>query len=103
MKVAFDNAIYDFRPWKPSMGRVFARTFAFDCETTLIDESRSWLSPAYVIGAGFDGKHGVFVRREDVAGFFGVHADREVVFHNASFDLAVINTLVPTLDIYSWV
>jgi hypothetical protein len=60
MHVTLKNGPYEFRPWKPDMGRVFAQTFAFDCETTLIDEGRPWISPAYVIGAAFDGRQGFF-------------------------------------------
>jgi DNA polymerase I-like protein with 3'-5' exonuclease and polymerase domains len=100
MKVTFDGKTYEFRPWKPAKGRVFTRTFSFDCETTLIDEAHPWITPAYVIGAAFDGKRGYFIRREDVAAFSKAHADVPVVMHNAAFDLAVIDLLAPKLDIY---
>jgi DNA polymerase I-like protein with 3'-5' exonuclease and polymerase domains len=103
MKVAFRQRSYDFEPWTPAKGRVFSRSFAFDCETTRIDEERPYLPPAYVIGAAFDGKRGYYVLRKDVAAFFAAHQRLHVVFHNAAFDLAVIHTLAPQLGIYTWV
>jgi DNA polymerase I-like protein with 3'-5' exonuclease and polymerase domains len=100
VKVEFNEKCYEFRPWKPKVGRVFAKPFAFDCETTLIDEARPWITPAYVIGAAFDGKRGYFVRRDWAAQFFLAHADTPAVMHNAPFDLAVINVLAPKIGIY---
>jgi hypothetical protein len=100
MLVGFQNNEHGFLPWKPVQGRIFKREFAFDCETTPIDEHRPWIAPAYVLGAAFDGSRGFFVQQKDVAAFFTAHAKTPVVFHNAPFDLAVIHTLAPDLDIY---
>jgi len=103
MNIKFGNTSYDFVPWRPELGRVFSGPFAFDSETSLIDNARPWITPAYVLGAAFDGQQGYFIRREHLAAFFQAHQDVPVVMHNAPFDLAVINTLSPGLDIYSWV
>src|SRR4051794_31103388 len=103
MEVSVKKSSYEFHAWKPALGRVFSRAFAFDCETTRIDEERSWVTPAYVLGAAFDGNKGYFVRREDVAAFFEAHKNTQVVFHNGAFDLAVIHALAPEVDIYQWV
>lgn len=103
MKVVFDKHGYEFQPWKPVSGRVFSKTFSFDCETTLIDDAHPWATPTYVIGAAFDGKRGYFVQRADVASFFEAHAGTPVVMHNAPFDLAVIDLLAPQLDVYQMV
>ena len=92
-----------FRPWSPLDGKVFASSFAFDCETTRIDEGRPWITPAYVLGAAHDGERGYFVRREHVADFFRAHEENRVILHNASFDLDVIHVLARDLDIYRWV
>ncbi len=100
MKVSSEDREYDFVPWLPAMGRVFQRPFAFDCETTLIDDERPGLTPAYVLGAAFDGKRGVFVPRTLVSEFFMAHPDSTVVFHNAAFDLDVINTVAPATNLY---
>jgi hypothetical protein len=100
MKITLRKQAYNFLPWKPPLGRVFRTAFAFDCETTLIDEDHPWIAPPYVIGAGCDGQKGYFVRRADVAAFFAAHVDTPVVFHNAPFDLSVINALAPQLDVY---
>jgi hypothetical protein len=85
------------------MGRVFCGAFAFDCETTRIDDERPWITPAYVLGAAFDGKRGFFVRRDDVATFFAAHRGLPVVFHHAPFDLAVLHVLAPRIDLYQLV
>lgn len=60
MKVSIDSREFDFCPWRPSDGRVYATAFAFDCETTRIDDERPWIVPAYVLGAAFDGQRGYF-------------------------------------------
>lgn len=103
MIVSFGDNKFAFHPWQPEMGRVFAKGYSFDSETTLIDEQRPWISPAYVIGAAFGGKGGYFITRNHAGAFFKAHHDVPVVMHNAPFDLAIINVLAPTLDIYSWV
>lgn len=100
MRVRFGKKAYDFRPWRVADGAVFTRAFAFDCETTLIDEERPWVTPAYVLGAAFDGEAGYFVRRDRVAEFFAAHGGLPIVLHHATFDLAVIQRLAPQLDIY---
>jgi hypothetical protein len=99
MWVFFNDYGHEFRPWKPAVGRVLAGPFAFDCETTRIDEERPWLAPAYVLGAACDGVRGCFVRRDDVAAFLDAHAGTPVVLHNAPFDLAVLHTLAPDSDV----
>src|SRR2546423_5707488 len=101
MKISFNKEEWTFDVWKPSLGRVFSQNLAFDCETTKIDEERPWLIPAYVLGAAVDGKQGYFVQRKDVGAFFQVHKDSRIIFHNASFDLAVIHALASEIDIYS--
>ncbi len=94
---------YKFRPWRPTDGKVFDKTFAFDCETALIDEEQPWLTPAFVLGAASDGTSGYFVRREHVKDFFAAHEGSEIVFHHAAFDLRVVHFLAPSFDIYRWV
>src|SRR5947199_7003316 len=100
MLIAFKETSYEFRPWRPENGKVMTRAFAFDTETTLIDEARPWVTPAYVLGAAFDGRHGVFVPPDRVRAFFEVHAGLAFVAHNAPFDLKVIDRVAPGLDIY---
>lgn len=100
MNIDFGGRAYPFRPWKPELGRVFTRPFSFDCETTAIDKECHWVAPAYVIGAACDGKEGYFVPRDRVAAFWAAH-DLPVIFHNAAFDLDVIDALAPELDVYA--
>ncbi len=104
MKVRFSSTQADFRPWRPADGQVFESTFALDTETTLISDAQPWLTPAYVLGAAFDGHHGYFVQRQHLVAFFEAHRDIRVVMHHATFDLAVIDLVVSKyLDIYDWV
>jgi hypothetical protein len=100
LDIPFKNKTYPFVPWNPRAGRVMTRTFAFDTETTLIEDARPWLIPAYVLGAAFDGRTGVFVPRDRVAAFFKAHEGLPFVAHNAAFDLKVIKQVAPDLDIY---
>jgi DNA polymerase I-like protein with 3'-5' exonuclease and polymerase domains len=101
MIVTLGRTSCPFTPWKPTDGRVFDR-FAFDCETTRIDEDRPELVPAFVIGAACDGQKGVFVPRSLLRQFFDAHAGVPVAFHNAAFDLGVIDqTVAPGVDVYA--
>ena len=78
--------------------------FAFDTETTLISDAQPWLTPAYVLGAAFDGQHGFFVQRQHLVAFLqspqgrhGDHAPRPV---RSGRDRLVVSK---HLDIYDWV
>jgi hypothetical protein len=89
-----------FRPWRPEDGRAFG-LFAFDAETTEIDDDRPDLVPAYVLGAATDGRTGLFVPRDRLAAFFRAHEGAEVIFHNASYDLKVIDRILrPGQNVY---
>ncbi len=103
MRITLGQLQAEFEAWRPQHGRVFQGIFAFDSETTRIEEGRDWLTPAYVLGAVYDGHRGFFLRREHVAAFFQLHSDLPVVLHNAPFDLAVLHLVAPDVDIYSLV
>jgi hypothetical protein len=100
MRIHVHEQTYDFWPWKPALGRVFGSAFAFDCETTRIDEEHPWVTPAYVIGAAFDGQHGYFVPRDRLGAFLVAQADLPILMHHAAFDLEVIHLTAPELAIY---
>ena len=100
MDITFDSKTYPFVPWKPATGQVFTSAFGFDSETTLIDDQHPWLTPAYVLGAAFDGQRGFFVPRDALEAFFEAQEGFPVVLHNAPFDLAVIDLLAPSLRVY---
>lgn len=100
IQVPFADRSPCFRCWTPALGRVYTQTLAFDCETTALDERRPWITPAYVLGAAFDGKVGCFVERRFIAEFYRLHSDVAWVFHNAPFDLAVLANVVPHVDVY---
>lgn len=102
MKVELCGRSEGFHPWRLDSGRVFDNEYAFDTETTLIDDERPWLTPTYVIGAAYDGEHGYFVRREHVGLFFAAHEGVPFVIHHSAFDLAVIDQTAPEVNIYGW-
>ena len=74
-----------FEPWAPSMGKIF-EVFAYDTETTDIDENHPENTPDFVIGTACDGERGVFLTRDTVLPFFKAHDDVAFVCHNAAFD-----------------
>jgi DNA polymerase I-like protein with 3'-5' exonuclease and polymerase domains len=91
----------DFQPWKSPHGRLFTTRFALDIETTLIVGHDP---PDYVLAAATDGNRGVFLTPDAVADFLLAHWGDEVILHNASFDLAVLDRLFQDrgvdLDVY---
>lgn len=100
MRIALAESACDFRPWSPGDGRVFDGPFAFDCETTPLDEARPWLVPPYVLGAACDGRRGVFPTRDRAVDFLRAHEGVPMALHNAPFDLAVLHELEPPRDVY---
>ena len=100
MEISFKDDCYSFSPWKPAMGPVFDKTYALDTETTLIDKEHPWITPAFVLGAVFDGNKGYFLQRKDVAVFFRSHENVSFVCHNAPFDLAVLQLVAPEINVY---
>jgi hypothetical protein len=100
MEVKLGNLACSFRAWRPEEGRIFDR-FAYDTETTEIDDDRPYLTPTFVIGAACNGRQGVFLTRKTVLPFFEAHTDTTVIMHNARFDLKVTAPLLqPTIDLY---
>lgn len=98
---------YSFSLWEPADGRVFRGPFALDTETTLIDDNRPTHIPVLVLGMAFDGRQGWFITAEDMPAFLANHRANPLVFHNAAFDLAVLQAthdrLGLDLDIYAHV
>ena len=103
MDIPFNDDSYPFAPWRPSLGQVFEKTYALDTETTPIDKEHPWITPAYVLGAVFDGNKGYFLQRKDAGAFLVAHENVCMVCHNAAFDLAVVNLLAPEADVYDLV
>jgi hypothetical protein len=100
MNITLGSFQVPFTPWRPGDGRIFDR-FAYDTETSRIDDERPYLTPAYVLGAACDGTRGVFIPRDNVRPFFLAHRGVPFIMHNASFDLAVTDPLAkPAIDLY---
>ncbi|QVL31725.1 hypothetical protein KIH39_23245 [Telmatocola sphagniphila] len=90
MNIQIGNINYKFSPWKLSNGRIFSGPISIDTETLQIDRQRDWIAPPLVMAAAFSGNRGVFLPRESVADFLHCHSQNEIVFHNAAFDLTVL-------------
>jgi DNA polymerase I-like protein with 3'-5' exonuclease and polymerase domains len=81
---------YPFRQWVPTDGRVIPGRFALDTETERIDETRPAHVPMLVLGSAFDGRQGWFILAKDMPAFLASHPANPLIFHNAAFDLAVL-------------
>ena len=93
-----------FRAWTPGQGRVFDGLFAYDTETTVIDDDRPYLVPSLVLATACDGHEGVFVPRDLIPAFFAAHAGMGFIAHNAAFDLKVTQAVLgDRLDLYALV
>ena len=74
----------------PACGKVFAGPFALDTETTKIEPDRHAHIPLLVIGMAFNGTQGWFIAAKDMPAFLAAHPANQIIFHNAVFDLAVL-------------
>src|SRR5262249_49404666 len=100
MEITLGNYSVPFAPWRPADGRVF-EMYAFDTETTLIDDERPYLTRPSAPGAACAASRVVFVPRDNVVPFFEAHRGVPFICHNAAFDLRVTDVLLkPTLDLY---
>jgi DNA polymerase I-like protein with 3'-5' exonuclease and polymerase domains len=90
---------YPFRRWVPALGRVITGPFALDTETERIDEKRPDRVPTLVLGSAFDGRQGFFILAEDMPAFLAAHPANPLIFHNAAFDLAVLQASLGRLDL----
>lgn len=102
MNITLGNTTIPFTFWTPAHGTVFNTIFGLDTETTMIDDDHKWLTPAYVLGAACDGTTGYFITREHIAAFLKAHQGLPMAFHNAAFDLDVLQLVVgKKLDLYA--
>ncbi len=93
-----------FRPWTPDQGRVFDGLFAYDAETTKIDDDRPYPVPSLVVATACDGDRGVFIARPLVPAFFEAHLGMGFIAHNAAFDLKVTQAVLgDERDLYALV
>jgi len=87
-------SLYQFRVWEPACGKVFAGPFALDTETTEIEVDRPAHVPTLVLGTAYDGAQGWFIAAENMPAFLAAHPHNQLVFHNAVFDLAVLQAVL---------
>lgn len=102
MNITLGTTTVPFTFWTPAHGTVFDTIFSLDTETTLIDDNHPWITPAYVLGAACDGTTGYFITREHIAAFLKAHQGLPMSFHNAAFDLEVLQLVIgKKLDLYA--
>lgn len=99
--LALGTGQYPFHRWVPADGRVITGSFALDTETERIDENRPDRIPALVLGSAFDGRQGWFILAEDMAAFLAAHPTNPLIFHNAGFDMAVLQATHDRLGLVS--
>ena len=91
LPVTLGTTTVTFTEWLPGHAPLAGAVIAADTETTLIDDAHPWMTPTLVLMQAFDGERGVFIAPENVPAFMAAHPDAFFAFHNAAFDLRVIN------------
>lgn len=91
MKITYGKAEYGARVWNRSAGPI-GDLFAYDTETTVVTDGSLEL-PELVLATAFNGSTVFFIRREDLAEFWGLHENATVFMHTAKFDVAVTTKL----------
>jgi hypothetical protein len=91
LPVTFGTANVTFTEWLPGHAPLTGAVIAADTETTKVDKHHPWLTPTLVLMQAYDGERGVFVAPENVPAFMAAHGTCYFAFHNAPFDLRVIN------------
>lgn len=93
-----------FTTWTPACGRVLEGLFAYDTETTAIDDEHPENIPSLVLATACDGDRGLFIARRDLPAFFEAHAGQTLIGHNLAFDLKVTQRVLgPSRDLYALV
>ena len=90
LPVTFGTAHVTFTEWLPGDAPLAGAVIAADTETTLIDEANPWMTPTLVLMQAYDGERGAFIAPENVPAFMAAHPDAFFTFHNAPFDLRVL-------------
>jgi hypothetical protein len=88
--VTLGTAAVTFTEWLPGDAPLAGAIIAADTETTLIDDANPWMTPTLVLMQAYDGERGVFIAPENVPTFMAAHSTFYFAFHNAPFDLKVI-------------
>lgn len=85
MSVRFGGRVIPVRAWR---GEKLRSPLGLDTETASITDDH--VVPELVIAAVFDGETAYIIRRESVGRFLVMHADHEIIAHNAAFDFWVL-------------
>ena len=99
LSVTFGTTGVTFTEWLPGHAPLTGAIIAADTETTRIDKANPWMTPTIVLMQAYDGDRGVFIAPENVPAFMAAHRDSYFAFHNATFDLRVINKTHERLEV----
>lgn len=99
LSVTLGTTTVTFTEWLPSSAPLSGSIIAADTETTRIDKANPWMTPTIVLMQAYDGDRGVFIAPENVPAFMAAHRDSYFAFHNATFDLRVINKTHERLEV----
>ena len=91
LPVTLGTTTVTFTEWLPGYAPLTGAVIAADTETTKADNSNPWMTPTLVLMQAYDGERGVFIAPEHVPAFMAAHPDAFFAFHNAPYDLRVIN------------
>ena len=91
LPVTLGTTTVTFTEWLPGHAPLTGAVIAADTETTKADDSNPWMTPTLVLMQAYDGERGVFIAPEHVPAFMAAHPDAFFAFHNAPYDLRVIN------------
>lgn len=91
LPVTLGTTAATFTEWLPGHATLTGAIIAADTETTEIDDANPWMTPTLVLMQAYDGGRGVFVAPGNVPAFMAAHSACYFTFHNAAFDLRVIN------------
>lgn len=90
LPVTLGTAAVTFTEWLPGDAPLAGTIIAADTETTKIDREHAWMTPTLVLMQAYDGERGVFIAPENVPAFMATHSTCYFAFHNAAFDLRVL-------------
>jgi DNA polymerase I-like protein with 3'-5' exonuclease and polymerase domains len=90
LTIDLGTASVPFELWRPGL-RLSGTLIAVDTETERIESPDR--VPRIVLATATDGQAGFFIARQHLSAFFEAHPAAVFVFHNAAFDLAVLDAV----------
>ena len=99
MEITLGSTTVTFEEWTRFDGVMSGSEIAVDTETRYIDDDNDLTVPEMAIAVAYDGRKGYWIRPSNVREFLEMHSEAKFIFHNCSFDLAVIDQEADESDI----